>query len=155
MSFLRSSLIIMRSDFKLESCFSCMIQYLELAVLGELGSGDAKQPWFLLVTFLHLPLAIWLSLVLDGLAVSGWSFSFLCVCQPVTAFLGDQLSPGETCIQRGVFQPKLQVHMVTGRILFQQLYCSCALRVPCYPAPDSYCMESGYLTSEHQSESTP
>jgi hypothetical protein len=42
MSFLSSSIIIMRSDFKLESCFSCMMACLELAVVGELGSGDAK-----------------------------------------------------------------------------------------------------------------
>jgi hypothetical protein len=27
-------------------------------MMGELGSDDAKQPWFLLLMFLHLPLAI-------------------------------------------------------------------------------------------------
>jgi hypothetical protein len=33
--------------------------YLELAVVGILGSDDADDAWFLLVRFLHLPFAIW------------------------------------------------------------------------------------------------
>jgi hypothetical protein len=45
---------------------------LGLAVVGELGSDVDKQSWFLLVRFLYLPFAIWLSLVLDVLAVSGF-----------------------------------------------------------------------------------
>jgi hypothetical protein len=36
--------------------------------VGELGSDDAKSPWFLLLMFLPWPLTIWLSLVLPGLA---------------------------------------------------------------------------------------
>jgi hypothetical protein len=40
----------------------------------------SSLPWFLLVKFLYLPFTIWLSLVLDGLAVSGWSLSLLWVC---------------------------------------------------------------------------
>jgi len=43
------------------------IQY--FALVGELGSDDAKQSWFLLLSFLCLPLAIWLSLVLAALAL--------------------------------------------------------------------------------------
>ena len=40
MSFLKSSIIIMRCDFKSESCFSGMLGYPELAVVGELGSDE-------------------------------------------------------------------------------------------------------------------
>ena len=42
MSFLKSSIIIMRCDFKSESCFSGVLGYPGLAVVGELGSDDAK-----------------------------------------------------------------------------------------------------------------
>ena len=42
MSFLKSSIIIMRYDFKSESCFSGVLGYPGLAVVGELGSDDAK-----------------------------------------------------------------------------------------------------------------
>jgi hypothetical protein len=54
----------MRCDFKSESCFSSVLGYPRLAMVGELSSDDAKYPWFLLLMFLPLPLAIWLSLVL-------------------------------------------------------------------------------------------
>jgi hypothetical protein len=47
------------------------------AVVGILGSDDAHWSWFLLVRFLYLPFAIWSSLVLDVLAVSGWSLFLL------------------------------------------------------------------------------
>jgi hypothetical protein len=40
-SFLKSSITIMRSDFRSESCFSGMFGYPGLAVVGELGSDDA------------------------------------------------------------------------------------------------------------------
>jgi hypothetical protein len=36
MSFLNSSIIIMRYDFKSESCFSGVLGYLGLAIVGEL-----------------------------------------------------------------------------------------------------------------------
>ena len=42
MSFLKSSIIIMRFDFKSESCFSCVLGYPGLFVVGELVSDDAK-----------------------------------------------------------------------------------------------------------------
>jgi hypothetical protein len=42
MSFLKSSIIIMRCDFKSESCFSQVLGYPRLAVVGELGSNDCK-----------------------------------------------------------------------------------------------------------------
>jgi hypothetical protein len=42
MSFLKSYIIIMRCDFKSESCFSSVLGYSGLAVVGELGSDDAK-----------------------------------------------------------------------------------------------------------------
>jgi hypothetical protein len=37
-----------------------------------MGSDYAKQPWFLLLVFLWLPLTIWLSLVLCSLPISDW-----------------------------------------------------------------------------------
>ena len=83
MSFLKSSIIIIRCDFKIESCFSSALGYPRLAVVGELGSDDAKYPQFLLLAFLCLPLAMWLSLVLVGLTISDWSLSLLLSCEPV------------------------------------------------------------------------
>jgi len=44
MSILMSSTIIMRCDFKSESCFSVVLWYPGIAVLGELDSDDAKCP---------------------------------------------------------------------------------------------------------------
>ena len=41
-----------------------MLVYPTLVVVGILGSDDAQCSWFLLVRFLHLPFAIWKSLVL-------------------------------------------------------------------------------------------
>lgn len=41
MSILKTSIIIMRRDFKSESCFSCVVGHPGLAMVGELGSGDA------------------------------------------------------------------------------------------------------------------
>ena len=43
MYFLKSSTSVMRYDFKSESCFSGVLGYPRLAVLGELGSDGAKQ----------------------------------------------------------------------------------------------------------------
>jgi hypothetical protein len=42
MSFLKSFIIILRSDSKSESCFSDMVGYPGLAMVEELGSDDAK-----------------------------------------------------------------------------------------------------------------
>jgi hypothetical protein len=42
MSFLKSSTSIMRYDFKSKSCFSSVLGYLRLAVVGILGSDYAK-----------------------------------------------------------------------------------------------------------------
>ena len=41
-SFLKSSIGIMRRDFKSNSCFFGVLGYLGLGVVGQLGSGDAK-----------------------------------------------------------------------------------------------------------------
>jgi hypothetical protein len=51
--------------------------YPGVALVGEFGSDDAKSPWFLLLLFLCLPPAIWLSQVLDSLNISDWSLFFL------------------------------------------------------------------------------
>ena len=37
-----SSIIIMRSDFKSKPCFSSVMGYRGLALLGELGADDAR-----------------------------------------------------------------------------------------------------------------
>ena len=42
MSFLKSSIIIIRCDIKSASCFSGMLGYPGLTVMGELGSDGAK-----------------------------------------------------------------------------------------------------------------
>ena len=79
----------MRYDFKSSSCFSHVGReswYPGFAVVGELGSDDAMLPWFLLVTFLHLPFVIWLSLLLTGLALSDCELSVLQAC--VSILLG-------------------------------------------------------------------
>ena len=59
----------MRYNFKFESCF--------LGVVGILDFNDAQWSWVLLVRFFCLPFAIWYSLVLDVLAVSGRSLFLL------------------------------------------------------------------------------
>jgi hypothetical protein len=63
----------MRYDFKSESCFSSVLAYPGLTVVVVLGTDDAEWSWFLFIRFLHLSFTIWQSLVLDVLAVSGWS----------------------------------------------------------------------------------
>ena len=67
----------MRYEFKSKSCLSSGFVYPGLAVVGVLGSDDVEWSWFVLVRFLHLPFAICLSLVLDVLAISGWSLFLL------------------------------------------------------------------------------
>jgi hypothetical protein len=105
----------MKYDFKSTSCFYGVLRNPGLAMENpvlQLGSDGAKYSWFLLVTFSHLPFTIFLSLVLDILVVSGCSLSLLWVCKPVSALLGDHLSPGGTCVQRALDQPKLWVQIV-------------------------------------------
>ena len=55
--------------------------------------------------FLPLPLAIWLSLVLAGLAVSDCGLSLLQAC--VSVLPGDQFSQGGIWVWRAVVQGKL------------------------------------------------
>ena len=75
MSFLKFSIHIMRYDFKFTFCFSSVLGYPGLAVVGKLGSDGAMLPWFLLVMFFCLPFTIWLSLILVGPVVAGLSLS--------------------------------------------------------------------------------
>ena len=100
---LKSYIIIMRYDFKPKSCFSGVLVYPGLAVVGGLGSDDAMWPWFLLLKF--FPLAIQFSLVLAGLAVSDYGLSLLQAC--VSVLLGDQFSLGGICVWRAVAQGQL------------------------------------------------
>jgi hypothetical protein len=53
----------MRHDLKPVSCFSGVLGYPGLALVGVLGSDVAQCSWFLLVIFLHLSFTIWKSLV--------------------------------------------------------------------------------------------
>ena len=62
---------------KFKSCFSGVLWYTELEFDGELGSDGAMLVLFLLVFFLSLPFATWLSLFLAGVAVSDCVFSVL------------------------------------------------------------------------------
>lgn len=48
-----------------------MLQYTELAVVGELASDRTILLWLLLIAFLCFPFPILWSLVLDGLVVPG------------------------------------------------------------------------------------
>ena len=65
-----------------------MLVYPGLAVVGKLGSDDGKVYWLLLLIVLHLPLTIWLSLVLAGLGVS-------VLCLPLVS-LGCCWTPGRS-----------------------------------------------------------
>ena len=68
-----------------------MLMYPGLAVVGELCSDDVHVYWLLLLMIIHLPLAIWLSVVLVDLCVSVWSLP------PVS--LGCLWSPGKPVAQ--------------------------------------------------------
>ena len=70
----------MRYDFKSEYCFSGVLGYLGLAVVGVLGSDDAQWSWFLILAFWHL-------------VISGVSF-----CLFVCLFVFCLLEAGFLCI---------------------------------------------------------
>jgi hypothetical protein len=53
--FLKSSFIIIGSDFRSMSCFSGVLVYPWLVKMGEFHSHDTTQPWFLLFLSLCLP----------------------------------------------------------------------------------------------------
>ena len=53
MSFLKSSIIIMLSDFMFASFFSIVMVYPGIAMLGELGSDETKKPCFLFLGLGH------------------------------------------------------------------------------------------------------
>jgi hypothetical protein len=55
MFFLKSSIIIMRSDFRAESCFSSVMVYLGLAMVRKLGSHDACLGFCCLCFMLAFP----------------------------------------------------------------------------------------------------
>ena len=63
--------------FQSRSCFSGVLGYPELAIVGKLNSDGGILPCFLLVTLLSLPFAIWFSLVLACVAASDCGFSVL------------------------------------------------------------------------------
>jgi hypothetical protein len=135
------SFISIICDFKFTSCFSGVLRYPGLAEVEKLGQVALVFVGRILAfAFHHLVIS-----VLDVLAISGWSLSLLSVCKPVSALLGDQLSPGGTCEQRALKQPKFWVQIQTRRILSLLFYCS---RVPPFPGHPcfNYWRESGDLT---------
>jgi hypothetical protein len=77
----------MRYIFQSVSLFLGVLVYPELAVGGKQGSDVVKVYWLLLLIVLHLPFAIWLSLVLASLGFS------VCSLPPVS--LGCCRSPGK------------------------------------------------------------
>ena len=70
------------------------------------SSDDTKYPWFLLLMFLPLPFAIWLSLVLAGLAVFDCGLSLLKAY--VSVLLDDQIFPGGIWVWRAVAQGQVR-----------------------------------------------
>ena len=69
-----------------------MLGYPGLAVVGELCSDDAMEPWLLFLVFLPSAFSIWLSMMLASLAVSDCDLSLLQAS--VSVLLGDQFSQG-------------------------------------------------------------
>jgi hypothetical protein len=63
--------IIMRYAFKSAASFSSVLRCLGLGEVGVLGSDDGEWSWFMLVRFLYFPFAIWKSLKLFVVVVSG------------------------------------------------------------------------------------
>ena len=88
MSSLESTITFKRWDFRSEPCFSDVLAYPGLIVVGEHGLDGTKWSWFLLLIFLCLPLASWLFLVLTGLAVS---------VPPVNLIMIESLGSGCLC----------------------------------------------------------
>ena len=81
MLFLKSSIIIMRYDFKSETSFSYVLGYPGLALVGELDVDDTNLPWVLLLMILPLCPALWLSLMLADLSLIEACLSCESVCQ--------------------------------------------------------------------------
>jgi len=73
---------MIKCDFKSRSCLYGMFGYPAFALVGDLGSDDAKQSWFLWLQFILFLLVIWLCLVLAVLAVSNSGLTFLWACVP-------------------------------------------------------------------------
>jgi hypothetical protein len=68
----------MRYDFKSVSCFSGVLGYRALALVGILGSDEAQCSWFLLVRFFLMFAACHLEMSgVNVQAVSGWSLILL------------------------------------------------------------------------------
>jgi hypothetical protein len=105
-----------------------MLGYPGLVMVGKLGSDGVKQPWFLFLMFLPLPLVILISLGFAGLAV------FHCGLSPtptprkpvyqysweISSFL-DDFGYGELG-----HRVSSRVQMETGRVLSQGIpWCLC------------------------------
>ena len=74
-----------------------MLGYTGLAGFGEFGSDAAILPRLLIVTFLLLPFAIWLSLALVGPAVTSWCLYLLWARKAISAPLDEWVSLGTDC----------------------------------------------------------
>jgi hypothetical protein len=125
MTFLKSS-IIMRCDFKSESCFSGVLGYPGLTVVGELGFDDAMQPWFLFLCSCPCVLPsgyLWCLLVLLSLTVACPSCNPVCQYYWETSFLWKEFRYGERW-----YWVSSGMQMEIGRIL--------SLAVPWFLCPD-------------------
>ena len=129
---LKSSISIMRFDFISISCFSDVLGYPGLPVLGEWCTDYSMKPWFLLVIFLNLFFTIWLSLVLVCLSLT-WACPF---CGPVSLcqYFWDTISLLAGIMHRGLWNsPSSWVQMEAGRTLSQLLCSFCSLCTPGWP----------------------
>jgi hypothetical protein len=98
----------------------------------------------MLLIFLCLPFAIQLSLVLVGLAVSGWSLSLLWACKHYCQSSSGLVEP----LYRGLWNSHSSwVQMPTGSCpSWSTVPVPCVLLTLVCPTLDSYRRESGYLT---------
>ena len=71
------------------------------------------------------------------------------------ALVGDQLSPGQTCVQMAVEQLYFLGEMVTRMILSQLPHFLVSIAILAGLALDSYCRESGNVTFYPGSERNP
>lgn len=91
MSFLKSSISIMKCDFKSTPSFSSVLGVSRACCGVRTGFWWCQVALISVIKILEFAFYYWLSLVLDGLAVSGWILFLLWICKPLSALLGDQL----------------------------------------------------------------
>ena len=94
MSFLKSSIIFMKWEFRPESCFKGVLVYRGLAVVGVLGSDVAMSNCFLLLMFICLLPSSYLWCYLASLSLTGTCPS----CEPVSLLSYDPVIQGSWAV---------------------------------------------------------